>query len=272
MTGDAGDDDRGFLTRWSRRKRQAGEPREDLQAVGHPAPPPPALPEGMPAAAEPDERPRDPETGELIDEELVRSLPDVADLQPGGDLSAFMRKGVPEETRREALRAMWSVDPAIRDFVSPALDYAHDYNAPGGAPGHGPLSLSDMAQAREYLKTMFSDARRDADAPAAVADAVAVDCDVPPQALERGLPVGPHPVRRSDVAAPHITEIDPAAASASNVAADDGEMVSDTEKPQNAAPPIVQRSTGMIPSDPENLGQKGSKPAVRRRGGGASPA
>ena len=89
MSGPDDDPDQGFLTRWSRRKRLVAE--DDLHAKA-------LVQEQVPggtAPAEPDARPRDPETGELIDEELVRSLPSPADLQPGGDLSAFIdRKSV----------------------------------------------------------------------------------------------------------------------------------------------------------------------------------
>ncbi|TCR66333.1 hypothetical protein EV560_104213 [Bosea sp. BK604] len=40
------------------------------------------------------------------------------------------------------MRRMWLIDPAIRDFVSAALDYAHDYNTPGGAPGYALIEPS----------------------------------------------------------------------------------------------------------------------------------
>ncbi len=144
--GETRDHGEGFLERWSRRKRAATEA-------------PPAAPVEAPAPEVPedDERPRDPETGEPIDEELVASLPRIEEIEPGGDVSAFMRRGVPEALRREALRAMWTTDPAIRDFVSPALDYAYDYNAPGGAPGYGPLSESDIAHARELMASLFKE-------------------------------------------------------------------------------------------------------------------
>jgi hypothetical protein len=51
---------------------------------------------------------------------------------------------------------MWLTDPAIRDYVSPALDYAHDYNIPGAVHGFGPLSESDIEQARAFLGEVFS--------------------------------------------------------------------------------------------------------------------
>ena len=33
------------------------------------------------------------------------------------------------------MRKGWALDPAIRNYVSPALDYAYDWNTSGGVPG-----------------------------------------------------------------------------------------------------------------------------------------
>jgi len=46
---------------------------------------------------------------------------------------------VPDDVRNAALRKIWALDPAIRDYVGDALDYAWDWNAPGGVPGGGEL-------------------------------------------------------------------------------------------------------------------------------------
>ena len=58
--------------------------------------------------------------------------------------------------RNAALRNAWLVDPAIRDYVDCALDYAYDWNIPGGVPGNGPLPGIQTAEA--LLKTLFSTA------------------------------------------------------------------------------------------------------------------
>lgn len=68
--------------------------------------------------------------------------PQVQDLRPSHNLIAFMQPSVPWELRAAAMRRMWLIDPTIRDFVSPALDYAHDYNTPGGAPGYALIEPS----------------------------------------------------------------------------------------------------------------------------------
>jgi hypothetical protein len=117
--------DKGFLSRWSRLKRQ-------------PAPAPEAQsPAAAPAA------PPQPE-GQALDD-LLAQLPRIEDLVPGQSLSAFMQPWVPTGIRNAALQRMWLLDPAIRDYVSPALDYAYDYNAPGGAPGFGPMETGQDA-------------------------------------------------------------------------------------------------------------------------------
>jgi hypothetical protein len=44
---------------------------------------------------------------------------------------------VPAALKNAALRRMWSLDPAIRDYRDLAVDYAWDWNTPGGLPGGG---------------------------------------------------------------------------------------------------------------------------------------
>ena len=83
---------------------------------------------------------------ELSAEELVR-LPDVEDLTAASDLTQFLRKGVPKALRNAALRRMWTLDPAIRDYLGEAREYAYDWNTPDGVPGSGPLLASDDVEA-----------------------------------------------------------------------------------------------------------------------------
>lgn len=116
----------GFLSRWSRLKREpdVADAQPDL-AAGAPAAP--ALPEGK-----------------TLDD-LIAELPRLEDLVPGQSLTAFMQPWVPTAVRNAALQRMWLLDPAIRDYVSPALDYAYDYNTPGAAPGFGTMETSQDA-------------------------------------------------------------------------------------------------------------------------------
>jgi Protein of unknown function (DUF3306) len=123
-----------FLSRWSRRKQQArrAEPDPEPQAV-EPAETP-TLPEAL--AGEP-----------ALSPEEIEELPTIETLTAESDVSAFLRKGVPETLRNAALRRMWALDPAIRDFAGHARDYAYDWNSPGGVPGTGPLSAADDVEA-----------------------------------------------------------------------------------------------------------------------------
>lgn len=111
----------GFLSRWSRLKREP----DPAPVPAEPAPPAEAaLPEGKTV------------------EDLIAELPKLEELVPGQSLAAFMQPWVPTPLRNAALQRMWLLDPAIRDYVSPALDYAYDYNTPGAAPGFGPIETT----------------------------------------------------------------------------------------------------------------------------------
>lgn len=122
--------DEAFLSRWSRRKA-APEPASGA------------------ASAAPEQEPTEEER-----ERLIAALPPLDSIGPDVDLKPFLARWVPEDLRNAALRRMWVVDPAIRDAVGDALDYAFDYNAPETIPGFGPLSAGDSA--REVVERLFS--------------------------------------------------------------------------------------------------------------------
>lgn len=107
-----------FLSRWSQRKRQIAEETRKAAEAG------PATPPAPEAADEPFD---------------LSLLPDLEALTAQTDMSLFLQKGVPDDVRNAALRKIWALDPAIRDYVGDALDYAWDWNAPGGVPGGGEL-------------------------------------------------------------------------------------------------------------------------------------
>jgi hypothetical protein len=128
----------GFLSRWSRRKREAAEGR--LPEPAAEAPPAPAA--EAPAVAVPvlDLPVLDgsvveaPVTGDAPPEFDPASLPPIESLTAESDIAGFLRAEVPAALRQAALRRIWTLDPAIRDFIGPA-DYAWDFNAPDGVPG-----------------------------------------------------------------------------------------------------------------------------------------
>ncbi|HMM89663.1 DUF3306 domain-containing protein [Bradyrhizobium sp.] len=131
---DEAEGDKGFLARWSQRKREAKQPEakpaapsetETVEPSGFEAPP------GEDPAPEFD----------------LSALPKLEELTASTDITAFLRKGVPEHLRNAALRKSWALDPAIRNYVNPALEYAYDWNAPGGVPGGGELDAGlDVAR------------------------------------------------------------------------------------------------------------------------------
>lgn len=132
MTG-PDDADRGFLVRWSHRKQEARqpEPKPDAPTVESVEPSSSSAPQGDDIPPELD----------------LSTLPKLEELTAGTDITAFLRQGVPEHLRNAALRKAWALDPAIRNYVSPALEYAYDWNAPGGVPGGGELGAGvDVAR------------------------------------------------------------------------------------------------------------------------------
>jgi hypothetical protein len=117
---DQGDQDKSFLARWSQRKQEAKrpDPRQDAPIADSPgSSPPPATEADAPQEFD------------------LSTLPKLEDLTETTDITAYLRKGVPQHLRNAALRRSWVLDPAIRNYVNPALDYAYDWNTPGGVPG-----------------------------------------------------------------------------------------------------------------------------------------
>lgn len=145
----------GFLARWAQRKRAV------RRAERPETPPPPEAESSLDGAVAPADGAACPDTtDEEADHALLADLPSLADLTAETDLTPFLRAGIPAALRNAALRKMWSVDPAIRDFVSEAREYAYDWNTPGSVPGLGPLLPSDDVKA--MLGRMFNAAPSEA--------------------------------------------------------------------------------------------------------------
>src|SRR5437016_11651422 len=137
---DEADRDKGFLARWSQRKQEAKEPKRDapdaesVESSGAPTP-----------------------QGEDVTPEFdLSTLPKLEELTASTDITAFLRKGVPEHLRNAALQKSWALDPAIRNYVNPALEYAYDWNTPGGVPGSSEIGIG-MDVARLVSQIMGSE-------------------------------------------------------------------------------------------------------------------
>jgi hypothetical protein len=195
MSGPEQDDDKGFLARWSQRKQEAKQP--------DPKPEPPA--------AAPDAVAQD-QSGEAAEEFDLSSLPKLEDITGTTDISTFLRKGVPENLRNAALRKSWALDPAVRNYVNPALEYAYDWNTPGGVPGGGELGagfdvagmvaqiMGDAPSAEAETPTESTDAPATAAGPSSAGPSseVAASEVAAVQKAEEELPI--EALRRSDEA------------------------------------------------------------------------
>src|SRR6476659_7393376 len=138
--------DEEFLARWSRRKREASagnpasEPAEPMEARD---------PTPSSGSAE------DPPTPDVD----LSSLPPIESIDGATDITAFLRRGIPQELSRAALRRAWTADPAIRDFVGLA-ENAWDFNDPNAMPGFGPLDQTPE-QVRQLVATIMGEVRRE---------------------------------------------------------------------------------------------------------------
>jgi hypothetical protein len=132
-----------FFSRWSKRKLdEAAAPPEAAPQEAEAAPPSASLN----LEAKPPQPPEMQEPDAAIAPEELAALPDPDELTAGSDITGFLRQGVPLALRNRALRRMWSLDPAIRDYIGDARDYAWDWNTPGGMPVSGPLSATTDVQ------------------------------------------------------------------------------------------------------------------------------
>ena len=184
-----------FLSRWSRRKREAGEGKEKNETGEAVAAPELENQHGKPVA--PDAAP--------IPEFDAESLPPIETISAETDITAFMRTGVPETLKRAALRRAWASDPVIRDFVGLNENF-WDAAGPDGIPGFG--DLDPKLDVRRMFSELFGETSRQDPQPEPeadrVADATALPTDSlpdtadPPQAT---LPPENIPQRNENVAA-----------------------------------------------------------------------
>ena len=127
-----------FLSRWSRRKREA-DAAPDAEVERLPAG---ALASSAPAPEEP-----------AFD---LASLPSIDSIAADSDVSMFMNKGVPPALRHAALRRAWASDPAIRDFRG--LQENHwDFTASDGVPGFG--TFNSESEIKELAQRLFGGGR-----------------------------------------------------------------------------------------------------------------
>jgi hypothetical protein len=102
----AGDPGEGFVSRWSRRKRQVRAGLNPPEPSGDPAPAPVAEPEPPPALTDAD-------------------MPPVESLHESSDYTPFLAPGVSEQLRKRALRKLFGF--SAFNFRDGLDDYDDDY-------------------------------------------------------------------------------------------------------------------------------------------------
>jgi len=230
---DEPEDEGGFFGGWSKRKLAAKRqtaPDEEIKA----------LPETQtaPDLAAPQV------AQEEIDEEVVAALPSLDEIIDGSDIKPFLAKGVPAKLRNAAMRRLWLATPGVRDYSDPAVDYAWDWNAPGGVPGGGG-SLSEAGIAK-MVKGLIG-GREDAP-PEESDDVVLAEADTAArETAELGGAkaeddVPPSPVRRSEADKPADSDTPP------GEGAHEGahEVISKGETSEKSHP-VPRRHGGAVP-------------------------
>jgi len=122
-----------FLSRWSRLKR--GTPDMATTPAAAPADANQTVPAVDPSAA----TSNDAAAEDLVD---LSSLPSLDAILADTDISGFLRRGVPTELTKAALRRAWVADPAVRDFIGLA-ENQWDFTDPEAMFGFGPLRDTD---------------------------------------------------------------------------------------------------------------------------------
>ncbi len=151
-------DDKGFLSRWSERKRQVAAEEEAIQEAA-------SVPELV-------EDPHEGKTDEEILAEL--ELPEPESLKLGDRVEAFMAPEVPERIRARALRAFWRTNPILAN-VDGLDDYCDDFtDAAFAVENIQTVYEVGKGYARKALDTLEKLAEDDAALPNAVSEASAV--------------------------------------------------------------------------------------------------
>ena len=235
------DEDKGFLARWSQRKREAAkaEPKEAAsEGAAQPTiDPPQALGEPEPAFD-------------------LDSLPKLEDLTKDTDMTVFFKKGVPEGIRNAALRKSWALDPAIRNYVNPALDYAYDWNTLGGVPGSGELAPgTDIAR---MVAEVFGQPTQAVDNAKQVASSVQASL-VHDENAEMRQPAAPaQAVRLTDAAAQNSRE-------------QRADLSEQSAKPADTAVAATDRTSEAVDAEPRSFASQHESPANAHKHGSARP-
>jgi hypothetical protein len=126
--------DTGFLARWSRRKHDAATDKIKQ-----------SKPENTPGDIVSRTSAASLAPGENILPFDPASLPTIESIGAESDIRAFLEAGVTDDLARAALRRVWSLDLAIRDFVG-LSENSWDFNALGAMAGFGPIDGEEVGR------------------------------------------------------------------------------------------------------------------------------
>lgn len=151
-----------FLSRWSRKKRDAvGQPTTAPPAADESKVTPDHASDGEPAGAHPVTTATEP----VFD---PANLPSLDSIGAQTDVRAFLQAGVPPDLTRAALRRAWISDPAILNFKG-LQENDWDFNDPNSMFGFGELDAD--FDVKRMLASVFGETPKEeaeADVPAEV--------------------------------------------------------------------------------------------------------
>ncbi|MGC1233395.1 MAG: DUF3306 domain-containing protein [Xanthobacteraceae bacterium] len=130
-----------FLTRWSSRKlaNRTQSARQDAPAEHQSSDESRAVENRALAETEKD--------GDAQDNQPFdpAQLPPLDSIGADTNIAAFLRRDVPPELTRAALRRAWTSDPAIKNFVG-LVENGWDFNDPSAMSGFGSISAEEVAR------------------------------------------------------------------------------------------------------------------------------
>jgi hypothetical protein len=130
-------DPEGFLSRWARRKSDAGQENAQPDELNKSAVPGDAADRdrAVPHDASEESANLKPEEAEKEEPAFdLSKLPSIESITAETDIRPFLTRGVPADLRQAALRRAWVADPHIRDFIGIAENQG-DFTAAGDMPG-----------------------------------------------------------------------------------------------------------------------------------------
>jgi hypothetical protein len=148
-----------FLARWSSRKLadRKQSARQDAPTEHGPRDETSAVENG--AVAEPRKDGGPMQGNQPFD---PAQLPPLDSIGADTNIADFLRRGVPPDLTRAALRRAWTSDPAIKNFVG-LVENGWDFNDPSAMTGFGPISAEEVARlAGRLIEALPADQAKEA--------------------------------------------------------------------------------------------------------------